>query len=66
MSIDTQGLDRDVVDDVARRRAPRCYTRAVMADPVSSRVNVENIALAFALAGVSCAAFLILSQGWSL
>jgi hypothetical protein len=66
MSIDTHGLDKDVVDEVARRRAPRCYTRPAIADPLPSRVNVENIALAFALVAVSCVAFLILSQGWSL
>jgi hypothetical protein len=66
MSIDTQGLNRDVADDVARRRAPRCYTRPAIADTARPRVNVENIVLAFALVGVSCAAFLILSQGWSL
>ncbi|HEY7550584.1 MAG TPA: hypothetical protein VH913_13850 [Hyphomicrobiaceae bacterium] len=66
MSIGTHGLDRDVADDVARRRAPRCYTRPAIADTAQSRLNVENIALAFALVAVSCAAFLILSQGWSL
>jgi hypothetical protein len=60
------GLDRDVADDVARRRAPRCYTRPAIPDAAGPRVNVENIALAFALFAVSCVAFLILSQGWSL
>jgi hypothetical protein len=65
MSIDTYGLDRDVADGVTRRRAPRCYTRPAIAADTTSRINVENIALAFALVAVSCAAFLILSQGWS-
>jgi hypothetical protein len=37
-----------------------------MADTTRPHVDVENVALAFALAGISCAAFLILSQGWSL
>jgi hypothetical protein len=64
MSIDRCSPDRDPEREFAPRRAPRCYTRSVKA--ASSRTNLENVALAFALFAVSCAAFLILSHGWSL
>jgi hypothetical protein len=66
MSIDHCRPDRDVEHDFGPRRAPRCYTRSVTAESGPSRTNLENFALAFALVAVSCAAFLILSQGWSL
>jgi hypothetical protein len=67
MQIDTHCFDRGMEDEIARRRAPRCYTRsAIIADTAPSRINVENFALAFAVVAAACAAFLILSHGWSL
>jgi hypothetical protein len=62
MPIDHYRLDRAVEDEFAGRRAPRCYTRPATADAAPSRINVENVAVAFALGAVSCAAFLILLQ----
>jgi hypothetical protein len=66
MPIDRYNPDRHVEQEFAPRRAPRCYARPATADAAPSRINVENVALAFALVAVSCAVFLILSQGWSL
>jgi hypothetical protein len=62
MSIDTYGLDRDAEGDVTRRHAPRCYTRPAMADSAPSRINAENVALAVALAAISCAGPLIVMR----
>jgi hypothetical protein len=62
MLIDHCSLDRDVEDEFARRRAPRCYTRPATADAAPPRTGAEDVALAFAFAAISCAAFLILLQ----
>ena len=62
MPIGHYSLDRDVEDEFADRRAPRCYTRPAIADAAPSRIDVESVALAFALGAISFAAFLILLQ----
>jgi hypothetical protein len=46
----------------ASRRAPRCYTRPATADAAPSRIDAQSVVLAFALAAISCAAFLIVLQ----
>jgi hypothetical protein len=66
MPINHYRLDRDAENDLASRRAPRCYTRTATADAAPWRIKVKNVVVFFTLGALLCGAFLILSPGWSL
>jgi hypothetical protein len=66
MPIDRYDPDRDVEHLLAPRRAPRCYTRPATAEAMPWRINVESVVVFCTLGSLLCAAFLILSPGWSL